>query len=144
VAARELCNRAAAGDDRERRDAGHRKGLDVIAAHENDHVGLRLVEDFAEFGHPAPGLIELLGFLVRRPREHVGPMARANGCDYLSHRCPPGSGGSGGPGGPGGSDSFDQPGATPHHRSRECSDPPTYPAYLAYPTYLAYPASSST
>ena len=39
---------AAAGDDRERRNAGDRERLDVIAAEKHDHVGLGLVEHLAE------------------------------------------------------------------------------------------------
>ena len=89
VAPGELRDRAAAGDDRERRDAGDREGFDVVAAEKNDDVGLGLVEHLAELGHPGRRLIELLGFFIRRPREHVRRVTGADCRDYLSHRWSP-------------------------------------------------------
>ena len=87
LAAGELGNRPIARDDREARDARHGKRLDVIGPEEQNRVGLGLVQDPAELLHVAAGLIELLRVLVRRPREHVRRVARADGGYDFSHTC---------------------------------------------------------
>ena len=85
LAARELRVRRVAGDNRERRHAGHRERLDVIGAEEDDDVRLGFVEDLAELVHRPPGLIELLGVLVGRTSKHVWRMARADSGNNFTH-----------------------------------------------------------
>ena len=85
LAARELRDGAIAGDDGKRRHARHREGFDVVGAEEEDDVGLGLVEHLAELVHGPAGLLQLFRVFVRRPREHVGRVTGADGCDDLSH-----------------------------------------------------------
>ena len=88
LASGELGDGAVAGDDGERRDAGHRERLDVIGAEEQDRrpAWSRRAPCRARF-IAAAGLIELLRILVRRPREHVRRVARADCCNDFTHCC---------------------------------------------------------
>jgi len=85
LSTRELGDGAAAGDDRERRHAGDRKRLDVIAAEKHDHVRLGLVEDLAKLPHAGRGRVELLRILIRRTREQVRRVTRADGRNDFTH-----------------------------------------------------------
>ena len=85
----ELRDCAAARDDREGRDTRHGKRFDVIAAEEEDDVGIGFVENLSQLAHAGACLIELFRFLVRRPREHVRRMTRADGRYDFTHRTSP-------------------------------------------------------
>src|SRR5688572_12949977 len=85
LAAGELGDGAAAGDDREAGDAGDGEGLDVVGAEHQDDVGLALVQRLAQFLDRRGGLIELLGVLVRRPGKQIRSMAGAQCGNDLTH-----------------------------------------------------------
>ena len=85
----ELRDCAAARDDREGRDTRHGKRFDVIAAEEEDDVGIGFVENLSQLAHAGACLIELFRFLVRRAREHVRRMTRADGRYDFTHRTSP-------------------------------------------------------
>ena len=85
LAAGKLGDGAIARDDRKRRDTRDRKRFHVIGPEKQNGIRLRLVENRAELLHAGAGLIELLGVLVWRPREHVRGVAGADGSNDFAH-----------------------------------------------------------
>src|SRR5262245_51712081 len=85
LASGEAGDGAAPCDDGERRNAGDRKRLDVVASEKQNDIRLGLIEHLAQLLHTRTGLVELLRVLVRRTRKHVRCMTGADGGNDFTH-----------------------------------------------------------